>query len=313
MGTENTARTSRDDNAQIAALMSQAGKAFQAGKFDQLASLLDQVLEINPDDTTALYNRGILHRDRDELFGAEVCFRRVLKLDPDMIDAYQALADLLYNVKHLLPAAKIYEMALERAPNRLQLLHNLAKTRLMLKEAAPTEALARKILSIDDTSVEAINNLVWALLYQGGDIDEALQLSERAMELAPTGAHVMALREQALQAGGRLEEARSLWARILEICATDWEKSRPFCEAYFWLDQADRSRDIIMAFIAANPNRADAMKDLSTLMMGDGDFVQAQEILDRAAEMDPDNTTVRMVRGTQCLPHGQLCAGPRAL
>jgi tetratricopeptide (TPR) repeat protein len=103
MGTQNTARTSRDDNAQIAALMSQAGKAFQAGKFDQLASLLDQVLEINPDDTSALYNRGILHRDRDELFGAEVCFRRVLRLDPDMIDAYQALADLLYNVKHLLP------------------------------------------------------------------------------------------------------------------------------------------------------------------------------------------------------------------
>ncbi len=309
MGTQNTARTSRDDNAQIAALMSQAGKAFQAGKFDQMGSLLDQVLEINPDDTTALYNRGILHRDRDELFGAEVCFRRVLKLDPDMIDAYQALADLLYNVKHLLPAAKIYEMALERSPNRLPLLHNLAKTRLMLKEAAPTEVLARKILSIDDKSVEGINDLVWALLYQGGDIEEALRLSERAMELAPASAHAMALRERALQAGGRQEEARSLWARILDICATDWEKSRPFCETYYWLDQNDRSRDIVMAFIAANPNRADAMKDLSTLMMGDGDFVQAQEILDRAAEMDPDNTTVRMVRGLNAFRMGNYALG----
>ena len=309
MGTQSTVRTSRDDNAQIAALMSQAAKAFQAGKLDQLGSLLDQVLEINPDDTSALYNRGILHRDRDELFGAEVCFRRVLRLDPDMIDAYQALADLLYNVKHLLPAAKIYELALERAPNRLPLLHNLAKTRLMLKEAAPTEVLARKILSIDDKSVEAINDLVWALLYQGGDVDETLRLSARAMELEPADAHVMALRERALQAAGRLEEARSLWARILEICATDWEKSRPFCEVYYWLDQTDRSRDIIMAFIAANPNRADALKDLSTLMMGEGDFMQAQEILDRAAEMAPDNTTIRMVRGLNAFRMGNYALG----
>ena len=123
------ASTSRDDTAQIAALMQQAGRAFQAGKFDRLAAILEQVLEINPDHTGALYNRGILHRDKNELYGAEMCFRRALKLDPDMIDAYQALGDLLFNVKHLLPAAKIYELALERAPNHLPLLHNLAKAR----------------------------------------------------------------------------------------------------------------------------------------------------------------------------------------
>ena len=282
MGTQTTAATvNREDNAQIAALMQQAGKAFQAGTFDRLAKLLDQVLEINPDHTGALYNRGILHRDANELYGAEMCFRRVLKLDPDMIDAYQALADLLFNVKHLLPAAKIYERALERAPNRLPLLHNFAKTHLMLKDAAQTEELARKILSIDERSVEALNDLAWALLYRKSGADEALQLTERALELSPNEPHTMVLREQALLAAGRGEEARSLWARILEACTTDWARTRPYCEAYNWLEQLDRARDIIMAYIAANPTRPEGLRDLGTLAMAEGDFAQAQEMMTR--------------------------------
>lgn len=306
-----TAKTTRDDNAQIAALMQQAGKAFQAGDVERLATLLDQVLEINPDHTGALYNRGILHRDKDEIYGAEVCFRRALKLDPDMIDAYQALADLLFNVKHLLPAAKLYELALERAPNKLSLLHNLAKARLMLKETGPTEALARRILEIDDRSVEAINDLVWALLYRhgDGDVEEALAQSDRALALAPNGPHVLVLRERALAAMGRHEEARSLWARILELCAADWDKAKPYCEAYAWLDQTDRARDIITAYIAASPNRPDGLRGLAMLVMGDGDFRQAQELLDRAAAIAPDDMSVRMGRGLNAFRLGDFRLG----
>lgn len=310
MGSQNTAaKTTRDDKAQVSALMQQAAKAFQAGRVDRLAAILDQVLEIDPDNTVALYNRGIVHRDNNELFGAEVCLRRVITLDPDMIDAYQALADLLFKVKHLLPATKMYEDALERAPNRLPLLHNLARTRIMLKEAAAAEALARKILTIDDQSVEALNDLVWALLYQNGDLEEALQLSARALELAPNTPHSMVLREQALERAGRSEEARNLWARILETCAFDWEKSRPFCEVYYWLDQVDRCRDIVMAYVAANPHRPEGLKDLATLMMGDGEFVQSQEILDRIGELVPDNQNVRMVRGLNAFRLGDYRRG----
>jgi tetratricopeptide (TPR) repeat protein len=226
-----------------------------------------------------------------------------------MIDAYQALADLLFNVKHLLPSAKLYELALERAPNKLSLLHNLAKTRLMLKEAGPTEALARKILLIDDRSVEALNDLAWALLYQGGNPEEVLEVTDRALAVEPNEPHAMALREVALRRAGRSEEARSLWQSILDICSADWEESRPFCEVYYWLNQTDRARDIIMAFIAANPDRPDGLKDLANLIMNDGEFIQAQEILDRAAEMAPDNMTVRMVRGLNAFRLGDYRLG----
>ncbi len=303
------ATTTRDDSVQVAALMQQAGKAFHAGNMERLAGILDQVLEINPDHTGALYNRGILHRDKDELYGAETCFRRALKLDPDMIDAYQALADLLFNVKHLLPAAKLYELALERAPNKLSLLHNLAKARLMLKDAETTEALARRILNIDDRSIEAMNDLVWALLHRKGDLAEALAVSDRALAVAPNAPHALVLRERLLDGLGRHEEARSLWARILELCASDWERAKPYCEAYSWLDQTDRARDIISAYVAASPNRPDGLRGLAMLAMGDGDFRKAQELLDRAAEIAPTDMGVRMARGLNAFRLGDFKFG----
>ena len=299
----------RDDDAQIARLMQQAQRAFHAGQVDRLTPILDQVLELNPDHVGALYNRGIIHRDNNELYGAETCFRRALRVDPNMIDCYQALADLMFNVKHLLPAATLYEMALERAPNRLSLLHNLARTRLMLREADATETLARRILSIDERSVEAMNDLSWALLYRGAGVEEVLSLTARALELAPEEPHTLVLREQALRAAGRDDEAQVLWERIVATCITDWDKSRPFCEGYYWLGQTGRARELIKAYSDANPDRPDGLKDLATLMMGEGHFAQAQELLDRAAQMAPDNMTVRMVRGLNAFRLGDFALG----
>src|SRR4030095_3368672 len=126
---------SPEDSARITALMQAAGRAHGAGNRDRLKAILQEILEIDPGHANATYNLGILYRDEDDVFQAEVHLRRALKLDPGLIDGYQALADLLFTVTHTLTAAKIYEDALELAPNRLPLLHNLAKTRMMLKDA----------------------------------------------------------------------------------------------------------------------------------------------------------------------------------
>ena len=101
-----------------------------------------------------------------------------------MIDAYQGLADVLFGAKHLLPAAKIYEQALERAPNRLPLLQNLAKARMMLKEAG-REPSGWRGASCRSTTVgrRLVDAGLGAALHRGGDPAEALEAAEQAMRL----------------------------------------------------------------------------------------------------------------------------------
>ena len=132
MSQPGNARPSADDEARIAVLLQTAARAHHGGSLDRLKAILEEILDIDPDHANANYNLGILYRDREEIFKAEVHLRRAIKVDPTLVDAYQALADLLFGAKHLLPAAKTYEEALERAPNRLPLLLNLSKTRMML-------------------------------------------------------------------------------------------------------------------------------------------------------------------------------------
>lgn len=300
---------SPEDQAQVAALLQAAGRAHSAGNRDRLKAILEEILEIDPGHAKATYNLGILYRDRDDVFQAEVHLRRALQLDPGMIDAYQALADLLFTVKHMLSAAKVYEDALALAPNRLPLLHNLAKTRMMLKDAPEAERLARRILSIDDRSEDAWATLAWALLFRGGAATEALDAADRAIQLAPQAPRPPALKEQALRRCGRPAEADALWSSILTSAAESWEQARGLMEAYYWLDQVDRCRAITMAYTKANPDDAEGLKDLSSLLMAEGDFAEAQEVLVRAATVAPDHRVIRMVRGLNAFRLGNFAEG----
>lgn len=300
---------SPEDAARVAALWQAAGRAHGAGNRDRLKAVLEEILEIDPGHAKASYNLGILYRDQDDVFQAEVHLRRAINHDPGLIDAYQALADLLFTVKHMLSAAKIYEDALELAPNRLPLLHNLAKTRMMLKDAPEAERLARRILSIDDRSDEAWATLAWAVLFRRGDPAEALEAADRAVQLAPTAPRPPALKEQALRRCGRVVEADALWSSILAGAPETWEKARGLMEAYYWLDLIDRCRAITLAYTEANPDAAEGLKDLSSLLMAEGDFEEAQQVLLRAMALAPDHRIIRMVCGLNAFRLGDFKTG----
>lgn len=300
---------SAQDEARINTLLQAAGRAHQAGNVDRVKTILEEVLEIDPDHAKATYNLGILYRDLDDIFKAEVYLRRAIKLDPHMVDAFQGLADILFGAKHLLPAASVYEEALERAPNRLPLLLNLAKARMMLKETAEAERLARRILSIDDRSADAWSTLAWALLYRGGDSAEALEAAEQAARFGPDASYAPALKEQALRRLGRVAEADLLWTEMLADAIRDWDKARALNEVYYWLNLLDRCRAIANAFVEANPDRPDGLKDLASLMMADGEFEMAQQVLDRATAMAPDHKVIRMVTGLNAFRLGDYWRG----
>src|SRR5262245_43822735 len=127
------APTSLDDNPQIASLIQQATLAHRAGKPQRVRELLERVIDIAPDHAPSLYNLAVIYRDADDLLPAERTFRRAIKTDPELIDAYQGLGDLLQSIKHLIPAAAVYEEGLRRAPNRIPLLRGLAFVRLLMK------------------------------------------------------------------------------------------------------------------------------------------------------------------------------------
>jgi tetratricopeptide (TPR) repeat protein len=119
----------------------------------------------------------------------------------------------------------------------------------------------------------------------------------------------MALKEVALRKCGRAEEADALWSSILIEAARSWENARGLIEGYHWLDLSDRSRAVSIAFVDANPNGAEGLRDLASLMMADGDFRAAQDLLTRAVALAPDNRVIRMTRALNAFRLGNYDEG----
>lgn len=306
---EQVRSASTDDAARIGALLQAAARAHHAGNADRLKAALEEILEIDPSHPSATYNLGIHYRDRNEIYQAEVYLRRAIRLDPKLIDAYQALADLMFSVKHLLPAAQLYEEALGQAPNRLSLLHNLARTRMMLKDAAETERWTRRILSIDDRSEDGWATLAWALLFRGADPVETLHAAEQAVRFGTDLTRAPVFKEQALRKCGRITEADECWSGVLALAKRSWEHARALIEGYYWLDQLDKCRAVSQAFVDANPDGAEGLKDLAALLMAEGDFTGAQELLVRATALAPSERSIRMVRGLNAFRLGNYKEG----
>jgi tetratricopeptide (TPR) repeat protein len=64
-----------------------------------------------------------------------------------------------------------------------------------------------------------------------------------------------------------------------------------------------------MAFVDANPDGAEGLRDLAALMMADGDFGAAQELLTRASALAPDNRAIRMTRALNAFRLGNYHEG----
>ena len=194
------------------------------------------------------YNLGILHRDRDDIFEAEVYLRRAIEArsghDRRLSGAGRPA------VRRQAPAAgvaKIYEEALERAPNRLPLLHNLAKTRMMLKEARRGRARWRAASSRSTTASRRPGRR-WpgrCCYQQRRPARGAGRGRAGALRLAPDAPYGQSCKEQALQPPG---PARRGDAACGTSCwrsgAKDWDKARPYSEVYYWLNRPDRCRAI---------------------------------------------------------------------
>jgi tetratricopeptide (TPR) repeat protein len=296
-------------NPRLKQLLNEAARAHKSGNRKGMRRALEELVDLAPDHANGQYNLGIVYRDEEEIFSAERAFRRALKADPSLVDCHQALADLLFNAKHLLAALSHYEKALELAPNRLPVLHNAAKARLMMKQARDVEILCRRILSIDERSSDGCWQLAWALAMQGRSLDEALACAEKGLFIASQSGHCLAIRQRLLEQLGRRAEAQSAWQEVLNAALSDWQRHKQICEIYHWLGEIEKARELSLAYVERHPEDVEAFRELATIMMSEGDFARSQELLDQGLKVAPDNQILRMVKGLNSFRMGRFKEG----
>jgi tetratricopeptide (TPR) repeat protein len=194
----------------------------RVGKTDEAMEHYLAALRLKPDYADAHNNLGALLAGRGNTDEATAHYREALRLKPDYADAHNNLGALLFRQGRTDEALAHYREALRLNPDHADAQYNLG---LALAAAGRTnEAIAhyRQSLQRTPNALRTVSYLAWLLATsdpaRGGDPAQAVQLAERARELAGRGdAQCLDTLAAAYAAAGRFPDAVVMAARAAEL------------------------------------------------------------------------------------------------
>lgn len=161
----------------------------QAGRYDEAIPLLLTRLQLEPDHVESLYNLGMVYSDRGQLKEARELLERAVELDPGFANAQVALGVAALRANDVDAAQAPLEKAVVLEPRNPYALRTLGQVHLMRNDPEAALPHLRSAASVASEDPIALFTLAQCLMGVEGENheDEAAQLLDRALTLAPSG------------------------------------------------------------------------------------------------------------------------------
>ena len=185
---------------------------------EEAMDFVERALAVDPDHAWALYQRGRLLRDRDDLAGAEESFLAALDRDVDFVDAVVALGDLALDEGRHEDAERYFDRVRRLDGERLDVELRRGLNALALGQAGEAALRFDGARALEDRDPVALGGLAWCS-YLAGDAEEALNL--------------LATLDDARRAFGDEDPWRA-WARVQK------ERIEDHLQKERWVDPFDR-------------------------------------------------------------------------
>jgi protein O-GlcNAc transferase len=162
-------------------LINIAHEYYRSGNLHDAARMFEEVLEIQPQNTEALYYFGLICYTFGNYDLAIEHLKEVLQLNPNLADTYVTMGNALQKKGQLNEAMSYYKKALEINPDSAEVYQGLGDT--FRDQQKPKEAIDcyRKVILIDPERVLVYNKLA-ILLKDVGKLHEAEDNLKKAIE-----------------------------------------------------------------------------------------------------------------------------------
>jgi Flp pilus assembly protein TadD/predicted AlkP superfamily phosphohydrolase/phosphomutase len=208
---------------------------------------------------------------RGELDEAQALLGRVLEREPAAADVRNTLGQLLERRGQVAEATREYARAVEFDPNAAMPRNNLGNLARRRGDLQTAERWYLQAIDADPYFMGAYNNL--ALVYQDrGEMGKARDLYARAVAKAPNNAELLNNLGSWYYAQGEFGEARKYWSQSA----------------------------------AADPGYPSPLNNLAGLEINAQRYVEAEQLLRRALELDADYGDARINLALALSAHGDL-------
>ena len=144
---------------------------------------LDKVTELDPNNATARYNRGVVHGELKDHDAALADYARAIELDPHLAQAYNNRGNTYDALKNYDAALADYARAIELDPQDAQAYNNRGTTYDALKNYDAALADYARAIELDPNDDSPIYNTACAFALQH-DVGQACTWLRRAIQMS---------------------------------------------------------------------------------------------------------------------------------
>lgn len=197
----------------------------QMRQFDLAKQVYGQMLPDAPQYLNAQLSIANSMQRAGDPDGAEILLVALIEERPSSVLALSALGDLMRREERFAEAADAYARAIALLPEvearHWALLYTHAIALERMGEFDKAEPIFRRVLEFTPDNSQVLNYLGYSLIEAGRNLDEALEMIERAVEGEPDSGYITDSLAWAFFRLGRYEEAVPVMERAVELLPTD--------------------------------------------------------------------------------------------
>lgn len=148
-----------------------------------------EALYSNPNLPMLYIKLGELHETYDNLTAASRAYETAIQVHSSYLPAYLSLGEICIQQRNLEKAIEVYQKAAKIAPHNPQVLVKLGVIYINQRQFEPAILAFKQAIAADNTAAEAYNNLARLYAGLGKEMQQAIDLAERAVALMPTAKH----------------------------------------------------------------------------------------------------------------------------
>ncbi len=247
------------------------------------------------------YNLAILENVDDAL----ATTLAVLDENPDLTEANILAAKLFFLQRNFEKAASHQEKAIEAEPNRLQLYVDMARYQSTADNLDEAEKNIDIVLKVVPSHLPS--NLIKARLrFQAKDFEGAKIHAERALEVSEISKEARLLSGMAEFYLRNWEASRSRLKPVIPFTPEGHIARKMIAYAEFKLGYEQSADDILNSIGGGSKSDTSLLSEFGTQMYKRGDADEALKLYGKAAEINPDDSTIKTRLGFLKLQQNDL-------
>ncbi len=291
-----------------------AGLLLDQGQIDAAAQVIDGLLARTPNDYEALVLHGEILRHRGRLDDAVATLRRASGLQPRNSLAWLALGATHEAAHRPLLAREAYETALQRAPNRPDVIYHAARFHFRRGDYHRADQILERPPAAEEVPPRQVllRAAVKLKLRQWQQAEEILRDLERRHP-DRTLTEVELLRGELFRQQRRWEESITTYRRLVKRFPGQQQPLAALVRSYVTAGRLDEAEAFLRSVIAVYPDNTFARLLLAQRLLEKPDRPAARQLLEATLKRNPDEPMTYILLARLLRESGRLDAADRVL